>query len=670
MLRTDTIWSFTSTRSPNQYCWLSVSVLFWFAPSVSFLGLESETSRLNADARTNIKTINSTKLLGSGDITVQPTLVSGTNIQSINGSSILTSGDISLQTPLVSGTSIKTINSTSLLGSGDIDVQPTLVSGTNIKTINSTSLLGSGDIVISASPSGVAGAIQFSDGTAFASDAANLFWDDTNNRLGAGINVPTATLHTKGIGTTSATQSFKAENSTGTASLTLGDDGITTFAFPTGGKVYITGAVGPGETLLEARRTSGTLGGIILRSDGGGGSVASINGALDLFSTTGTDIGLYATTGIIKLGTGIKDMTAFNTGHQIKLGGQNSGSTARWVNYGWSPTYGNNFQAVQNASTPAVDTLSLNPFGGNVGVGAILPTAKLHTKGAGATSATLNLKSENSSGTASFNHYGDGTFSFVAESAVKWSMRDTFYELIAGSSIGVDRFITRTFQFGSNLSPTRFDGMQIINGAGTQSMTATSGDYRLLSIVNNHQTATANSFSPTSGTATLTHFQIKTDINQTGTATGRVVGIEYTPTLTSITGTHYGLLVRPTTFNGFGLGATLPTATVHIKGSGATSLTKSFNLENSDNSKSLIFDNAGNLMTNGQMAIGQTTAPDNSAIFEVESTTQGFLPPRMTNAQVLAIVTPVNGLMVYNTTIDHICVYQAGAWVKLNHSPM
>ncbi len=50
------------------------------------------------------------------------------------------------QDTLVSGTSIKTINSTSILGSGNIAVQPTLVSGTNIKTINSKSLLGSGNL--------------------------------------------------------------------------------------------------------------------------------------------------------------------------------------------------------------------------------------------------------------------------------------------------------------------------------------------------------------------------------------------------------------------------------------------------------------------------------------------------------------------------------------------
>jgi hypothetical protein len=43
-------------------------------------------------------------------------------------------------------------------------------------------------------PSGVSGAIQFSDGSAFASDAANLFWDDTNNRLGIGTNAPSSSL--------------------------------------------------------------------------------------------------------------------------------------------------------------------------------------------------------------------------------------------------------------------------------------------------------------------------------------------------------------------------------------------------------------------------------------------------------------------------------------------
>lgn len=52
------------------------------------------------------------------------------------------------QSKLVSGTNIKTVNNTSLLGSGNIAVQPTLVSGTNIKTVNGQSILGSGNIAI------------------------------------------------------------------------------------------------------------------------------------------------------------------------------------------------------------------------------------------------------------------------------------------------------------------------------------------------------------------------------------------------------------------------------------------------------------------------------------------------------------------------------------------
>jgi hypothetical protein len=59
-----------------------------------------------------------------------------------------------------------------------------------------------------------------------------------------------------------------------------------------------------------------------------------------------------------------------------------------------------------------------------------------------------------------------------------------------------------------------------------------------------------------------------------------------------------------------------------------------------------------------------------SAKMQVESTTQGFLPPRMTTTQINAIASPAEGLTVYNTTISHMCFYQAGSWVKINHSPM
>lgn len=97
---------------------------------------------------TNIKTVNSTSLLGSGNVSVQPTLVSGTNIKTVNSTSLLGSGNVAVQPTLVSGTNIKTINNNSILGSGNVAVQPTLVSGTNIKTINNNSILGSGNLTV------------------------------------------------------------------------------------------------------------------------------------------------------------------------------------------------------------------------------------------------------------------------------------------------------------------------------------------------------------------------------------------------------------------------------------------------------------------------------------------------------------------------------------------
>jgi len=44
------------------------------------------------------------------------------------------------------------------------------------------------------------------------------------------------------------------------------------------------------------------------------------------------------------------------------------------------------------------------------------------------------------------------------------------------------------------------------------------------------------------------------------------------------------------------------------------------------------------------------------------STTQGFLPPRMTTTQKNAIATPAAGLMVFDTTLVKLCVYSGTAW--------
>jgi hypothetical protein len=150
----------------------------------------------------------------------------------------------------------------------------------------------------------------------------------------------------------------------------------------------------------------------------------------------------------------------------------------------------------------------------------------------------------------------------------------------------------------------------------------------------------------------------------------------------------------------------VPTSQLQIRGKGATSATTSLLVQNSASTQifkvtddaSFTFaaggttdffgnvslrgvNDSGNVANNLRFIVpgstksflinadySNTNAP--SAMLEVQSTTKGFLPPRMTDAQARAIVTPAEGLVVYNTTISHLCCYQGGAWVKFNHSPM
>lgn len=198
------------------------------------------------------------------------------------------------------------VNFTGTLTQGGTTLQPTLVSGTNIKTINGTSVLGSGNIAVVTSPSGVAGAIQFSNGSAFASDATNLFWDDTNNRLGIGTNAPT--------------------------------------------------------TSLQIDYASSTLNGILINQTGGTNNFSNIG-----FANGGT---IKATLGV-NLNSGEVRLSAFPGGY-------------------FPTIYSNGSEALR------IDT------SGNTGIGINAPTARLHIKGSGSTSATTSLLVQNSAGSEAF----------------------------------------------------------------------------------------------------------------------------------------------------------------------------------------------------------------------------------------------------------------------------
>lgn len=61
-------------------------------------------------------------------------------------------------------------------------------------------------------------------------------------------------------------------------------------------------------------------------------------------------------------------------------------------------------------------------------------------------------------------------------------------------------------------------------------------------------------------------------------------------------------------------------------------------------------------------SVGVGSAAPASAAFAITSTTQGFLPPRMTATQRDAIATPATGLVIYNSTSNKLNFYNGSAW--------
>ena len=69
-------------------------------------------------------------------------------------------------------------------------------------------------------------------------------------------------------------------------------------------------------------------------------------------------------------------------------------------------------------------------------------------------------------------------------------------------------------------------------------------------------------------------------------------------------------------------------------------------------------------LISGQVGIG-TDSPRSSAALHIESTTQGFLPPTMTDTQMNEIVSPFEGLIVWNTDAKSLYVSDGTGWLRI-----
>jgi hypothetical protein len=199
---------------------------------------------------------------------------------------------------------------------------------------------------------------------------------------------------------------------------------------------------------------------------------------------------------------------------------------------------------------------------------------------------------------------------------------------------------------------------------------------------NLYMNGTANNYMAGSlgiGTTSLTQANLSINKNLTGSTTmygilniGQVqsdvtTNVNYYATFSTVQNTAFtlGELVhyRADSAGGFGA-ATVTNQYGFFVQNSLTGATNDFgfygNLASASNVWNLYMaGTAANYMA-GQVAIGTTTLVATAAL-NVSSTTQGFLPPRMTTTQKNAISSPATGLVVFDTTLGKLCVF-ATTW--------
>ena len=157
-------------------------------------------------------------------------------------------------------------------------------------------------------------------------------------------------------------------------------------------------------------------------------------------------------------------------------------------------------------------------------------------------------------------------------------------------------------------------------------------------------------------------FDGSSDITVTADA-GTLTGTTLKSTITNSSLTSLGTLENLAVTNPIVGSITGNAATASIAGNiTATSSSTLTSLPNLSNVGTL-----NNATINGKVIVGASSAASSSAVLELTSTTQGFLPPRMTIMQRNAIANLSSGLVIWNSTLNQLEVYNGSLWVNMNN---
>jgi len=266
-----------------------------------------------------------------------------------------------------------------------------------------------------------------------------------------------------------------------------------------------------------------------------------------------------------------------------------------------------------NSTTTYKDFLRINSTG-DIGINQDTPTAKLHVTGSGTTNATTSLIVENSNGDETLN------------------VRDDQYVTITGNN-GINNF----FILKNDATWTMLDA----GDAGSNN-----GQLRIKSSNNNRFWFKADHGLAIADAGAITTLDSSAVLKVDSSSKGFLPPRNSDPA-SNISNPTTGLIAYDTTdnelqfYNG--------SAWTSAGGGGSSPWTVSGND---------IYYNTG------AVSVG-TTTPNASAAVQVDSTTQGFLPPRMTTAQRTAISSPAEGLMVFDTDLKQWMGYDSTQWVVI-----
>jgi hypothetical protein len=436
----------------------------------------------------------------------------------------------------------------------------------------------------------------------------------STGEIGIGITAPSSRLQVRGSGATTATTALRVENTNASASLVVLDNsnvGIGTSApsysldiSGTNWAGFRTAVPFQSETTANNYR----YGALVVNNGYGAGGNA--NNTFDVFS--------------VGQNTGVNNGIGF---FRVNLHGGNSTGL-----YGASGA--NNSIAHLNATT----TATLQVTAQNTGIAIIGSTS-----GTGATVTTiaagsnLDLRSDNNGvfsggGIRYYSSINGANHSHIWYHNASEQMRLTF-----GGNLGIG---TSTPSASLHISGASSANLLRIDSPASSSIVFVSG----------------------SGNVGINTATPAYNLDVNGTARVQATNVVSALSITAATrGFYFTTNANGASFNSISAAANGATGNAGAFGfviSNGWSFCVSLN-DTRDNSLLAAYPTANNV---GQVRIG-TQESNVSAILSTNSTTQGFLPPRMTNAQRIAISTPAVGLMVYCTdATEGLYVYKSTGW--------